>query len=98
MKIKKILFLWSIEKTFLKNRRKTYDNIQKIQQVKEMITHLAVYLSQQQALDVDPKPIQETNFTGNLDRSGITKIYSFHLFFFRNNQKFKQSSRKSLTC
>ena len=29
---------------------------------------IAIYLSKQQALDADPKPIQQINFTGNLNR------------------------------
>ena len=29
-------------------------------------------LRKQQALDADPKPIQQINFTGSLDRSGNT--------------------------
>ena len=32
-------------------------------------------LSKQQALDADPRAIQEINFTANLDRAGNTKIY-----------------------
>ena len=29
---------------------------------------IAIYLSKRQALDADPKAIQQINFTGNLDR------------------------------
>ena len=29
---------------------------------------IAIYLSKQQVLDADPKAIQQTNFTANLDR------------------------------
>ena len=36
---------------------------------------IAIDLSKQQALDVDPKTIQQINFTANLDRAGNTKIY-----------------------
>ena len=32
---------------------------------------ISVDLSKQQALDADPKAIQKTNFTANLDRAGI---------------------------
>ena len=32
-------------------------------------------LSKQQALDTDPKTIQQINFTANLDRAGNTRIY-----------------------
>ena len=35
----------------------------------------AVDLSKQQALDADPKAIQQINFTANLDRAGNTRIY-----------------------
>ena len=35
----------------------------------------AVYLSKQQALDADPKKIQQINFKAKLDRAGRTKIY-----------------------
>ena len=31
--------------------------------------------SKQQALDADPKAIQQINFTANLDRAGNTRIY-----------------------
>ena len=34
-----------------------------------------VDLSKQQALDADPKAIQQINFTANLDRAGNTRIY-----------------------
>ena len=36
---------------------------------------IAVDLSKQQALDADPRPIQQINFTSNLDRAGNTRIY-----------------------
>ena len=32
-------------------------------------------LSKQQALDADPKGIQQINFTANLDRAGNTRFY-----------------------
>ena len=32
-------------------------------------------LSKQQALDADPKAIQQINFIANLDRAGNTRIY-----------------------
>ena len=35
----------------------------------------AVDLSKQQALDADPRAIQQINFTANLDRAGNTRIY-----------------------
>ena len=36
---------------------------------------IAVDLSKQQALDADPKAIQQINFTANLDTPGRTRIY-----------------------
>ena len=35
----------------------------------------AVDLSKQKALDVDPKAIQQINFTATLDRNGNTRFY-----------------------
>ena len=34
---------------------------------------IAIDLSKKQALDTDPKAIQQINFTANLDRSGNTR-------------------------
>ena len=36
---------------------------------------IAVDLSKQQALDADPRAIQQINFTANLDRAGNTRFY-----------------------
>ena len=36
---------------------------------------IALDLSKQQAIDVDPKAIQKVIFTGNIDRSGITTMF-----------------------
>ena len=36
---------------------------------------IAVDLSKQQALDADPKAIQQINFTANLERGGNTRLY-----------------------
>ena len=36
---------------------------------------IAIDLSKQQALDVDPKAIQQINFTENLDRAGNTIMF-----------------------
>ena len=36
---------------------------------------IAVDLSKQQALDVDPKAIQQINLASNLDRDGNTRFY-----------------------
>ena len=37
---------------------------------------IAIDLSKQQALDADPRKIQQINFTANLDRAGNTTIFS----------------------
>ena len=36
---------------------------------------IVVDLSKQQALDADPRAIQQINFTENLDRAGNTRVY-----------------------
>ena len=36
---------------------------------------IAVDLSRQQALDADPRAIQQINFTANLVRAGDTRVY-----------------------
>ena len=36
---------------------------------------IAIDLSQHQALDADPRAIQQINFTANLDRAENTRIY-----------------------
>ena len=36
---------------------------------------IAVDLSKQQALDADPKAIQQINLTANLDRAGNKRLY-----------------------
>ena len=36
---------------------------------------IAVDLSRQQALDADPRAIQQINFTANLDRAENTRVY-----------------------
>ena len=36
---------------------------------------IAVDLSKQQALDADPRSIQQINFTANLGRAGNTRVY-----------------------
>ena len=36
---------------------------------------IAIDLSKQQALDADPKAIQQINFPANLDREGNTRFY-----------------------
>ena len=36
---------------------------------------IAIDLSKQQALDADPRAIQQINFTANLDRAGSTTMF-----------------------
>ena len=71
---------------------KTYENIRKITigqgddyttgclldytYFKKYYKMIAVDLSKQQALDADPKAIQQINFTGNLDQT-IQELISF---------------------
>ena len=75
----------------VKNDKVTYENIRKIATgqgddyttgclldyiyFKNYYKMIVVDLSKQQALDADPKAIQQINFTANLDRAGNTRIY-----------------------
>ena len=75
----------------IKNNKITYDNITKTatDQADDYTTGclldypyfantykmIAVDLSKQQALDADPRAIQQINFTANLDRAGNTRVY-----------------------
>ena len=75
----------------VKNNKVTYDNIRKSSTgqgddyttgclldyiyFKNYCKMIAVYISKQQALDADPKAIQQINFTANLDRAGNTRFY-----------------------
>ena len=36
---------------------------------------IAIHLSKKQALDADPRAIQQINFTANLSRDGNTRFY-----------------------
>ena len=70
---------------------KTYENIRKIATgkgddyatgclldypyFKENYKMIAIDLSKQQALDADPRAIQQINFTANLDRDGNTTMF-----------------------
>ena len=70
---------------------KTYENIRKIatgkgddyttgclldySYFKDHYKMIAIDLSKQQALDADPRAIQQINFTANLDRAGNTRFY-----------------------
>ena len=42
---------------------------------KENYKMIAIDLSKQQALDADPRTIQQINFTANLDRAGNTAMF-----------------------
>ena len=75
----------------IKNNKITYDNIRKIAAgqgddyttgclldypyFKKTYKMIAVDLSKQQALDADPRAIQQINFIANLDRAGNTRVY-----------------------
>ena len=75
----------------IKNNKITYDNIRKIATGQGDVyttgclldypyfantyKMIAVDLSLQQALDADPRAIQQINFTANLDRAGNTRVY-----------------------
>ena len=76
----------------IKNNKVTYDNIRKIvtgqgddytnaclldyPYFANTYKMIAVDLSKQQALDADPRAIQQINFTASLDRAGNTRVYS----------------------
>ena len=72
------------------NNIKTYENIRKITIVQgddyttgclldytyfKKYKMIAIDLRKQQALDAEPKAIQQINFTANLDRDGNTRFY-----------------------
>ena len=75
----------------IKNDKITYDNIRKIADghgddytigcllgsayFKKYSKMIAIDLSRQQALDADPRAIQQIYFTANLDRIGNRRIY-----------------------
>ena len=75
----------------VKNNKLTYENIRKIGTgqgdryttgclldyiyFRNYCKIIVVDWSKQQALDADPKAIQQINFTANLDRAGNTRIY-----------------------
>ena len=76
---------------WVKNDKVTYENIRKITigqgddytagclldytYFKKYYKTIAIDLSKQQALDADPKAIQQINFAANLDRAGNKRIY-----------------------
>ena len=75
----------------VKNNKVTYKNVRKIAigggdnyttgcllddtYFKKYYKMIAIDLSKQQALDADPKAIQQINFAANLDRAGNTRFY-----------------------
>ena len=75
----------------VKNDKVTYENIRKIATgwgddyttgclldyayFKKYCKLIVVDLSKQQALDADPKAIQQITFTANLDRAGNARFY-----------------------
>ena len=75
----------------IKNNKVTYENIRKIATgqgddyttgclldypyFKDSYKMIALDLTKQQALDADPRAVQQINFTENLDKAGNTKIY-----------------------
>ena len=75
----------------IKNNKITYDNIRIIatgqgddyttgclldyRYFKDTYKMIAVDLSKQQAVDTDPRAIQQINFTAHLDRAGNTRVY-----------------------
>ena len=75
----------------IKNDKVTYENIKKITigqgddyttgclldytYFKKYYKMIAIDLSKQQALDADPRAIQQINFTANLDRAGNTTMF-----------------------
>ena len=75
----------------VKNNKVKYENIRKVTTAqgndyttgclldyayfKKYYKTISVDLSKQQALDADPKAIQQINFTANLDRAGNTTMF-----------------------
>ena len=75
----------------IKDNKVTYENIRKVATSKkddyttgclldytyfrDNYKMIAVDLSRQQALDANPKAVQQINFTANLDREGNKRVY-----------------------
>ena len=75
----------------VKNDKLTYENIRRVTigqgddyttacsldytYFKDYYKMIVIDLSKQQALDADPKAIQQINFIANLDRAGNTGLY-----------------------
>ena len=60
--------------------------------MKENYKMIAINLNKQQALDVDPKAIQQTNFTGNLNQAAGAFIF----FFFLRNKRLLDFSQRAV--
>ena len=74
----------------IKNNKVSHENIRKVATgkgddyatgcllvypyINDTYKMIAIALSKQQALDTDPRAIQQINFTANLDRAGNTRI------------------------
>ena len=63
---------------------------------KENYKIIAIDLSKQQALDADPKVIQQINFTANLDKAGNTTMFFFIEEAKETVQDFSQGTVKFL--
>ena len=74
----------------IKNNKITYDNIRKfatgqgddytsgcLLDYPYFKDTYKMIVSKQQALDADPRAIQQINFTANLDRAGNTRVYFY---------------------
>ena len=57
---------------------------------------IAVDLSRQQALDLDPRKIQQINFTANLDRADDIRVYFIVEESKETNLNFAQGTVKVL--
>ena len=96
----------------VKNDKVTYENIRKItigqgndyttgclldySYFKKYYKMIAVDLSKTQALDADPKPIQQINFIANLNRDSNTRFYFILEDAKENVFEFSQESVKIL--
>ena len=96
----------------INSMNKTYENIRKIAAgkgddyttgcllnypyFKDNYKMIAIDLSKQQALDADPRRIQQINFTANLDRDGNTTMFSIIKQEKENILEFSQGTIKIL--
>ena len=63
---------------------------------KDSYKMITIDLSKQQALNADPRAIQQINFTENLDRAGNTRIYFILEEAKETKLDFSQSTVKGL--